>query len=194
MQEKQERKLPREEASAPIPQPRREGPVFRALRAEEVQVQVVKVSAERATLAFKPRHKAMVALLDEARGTMGWGCGYYAVGSKAYCRVGILDEDSGELLYKSAGPGGASGRLEEDEAFDRAAARWGAGRDVWALPAISLSSESLVIAPVERNGRLAGYEVKDSLSVRDIIRDEEGILAMVLVNQSGKVLKWEARR
>ena len=74
------------------------------------------------------------------------------------------------------------------------ASRWGAGRDVWALPAISLSSESLVIAPVERNGRLAGYEVKDSLSVRDIIRDEEGILAMVLVNQSGKVLKWEARR
>ena len=70
MQEKQEKKLPREEASAPIPQPRREGPAFRALRAEGIDVTLREAGFE----IRQPGCSACLAMNDDRVGE-----GKYAV-------------------------------------------------------------------------------------------------------------------
>lgn len=167
-------------------------PNFRTLRVNEIEVRLVDVTQEAATVLLYSKAEAVRAVLNETLGgVFGWHCRHFACGRGVYCAIGI--SNGKEIVWKDdVGTGNALEPVkgEASDSFKRAARMWGIGTELLTLPKLRLGADKIIIVPDDQ--RKNSWKVTDQLHVESIAYDDERqIVALTLQNQSGKRIIWQ---
>ena len=121
-------------------------PVFRTLRANEIELRIGQKARDGKTksiLLYKDARVDM-RLLDEVIKPMNWQREHLEISGVLYCKVSIWDDerkswvsrmDAGEKSNIAADKGQAS------DAFKRACASWGIGRELYSAPKIWIPAD-----------------------------------------------------
>ena len=114
---------------------------MRALRADEIEVRVGQVYDQKVSMLLYKTARTDMALLDETYGEFGWQCDYKELKGNLYCGIGILNEASGEWIWKWDCGTESNTEKEKGEASDamkRAGVKVGIGRELYSGPRIYL--------------------------------------------------------
>ena len=156
-------------------------------------VSVLDVDADGATVKLWPAAYAVRQALE----TMGtYSTRHYVCGRALYCAVAFGDVTRDAPCPESYRVRKDANLNEADGSLIAAAAEWGVGTRVFALPPIRISKERVQINPVAgRDGKtIHHYVLADRLSVADIKLDDKGCIAEVQLRKAsdGGVIAWQA--
>lgn len=156
-------------------------------------VSVLDVDADGVTVKLWPTAAAIRRALD-AMGT--YSTRHYVCGRALYCAVAFGDVTRDAPCPESYRVRKDANLNEADGSLIAAAAEWGAGTLVFALPPMRISKERVQINPVAgRDGKtIHHYVLADRLSVADIKLDDKGSIAEVQLRKAsdGGVIVWQA--
>ena len=151
--------------------------IFRALRADEVDVRPVANDESKATLLLYQDARCAMNILDSTLGSMAWQKDYYEAAGLLFCKIGIYDSESNQWLWKS--DTGSKSNIEEDkglasDAFKRAAVAWGIGRELYTAPriTIALTEKDLFNDKLCQSFHVGNMEVKDGVITALTILDK----------------------
>ena len=166
---------------------------MRALRADEIEVRVGQVYDQKVSMLLYKTARTDMAILDETYGEFGWQCDYKELKGNLYCGIGVLNEASGEWIWKWDCGTESNTEKEKGEASDalkRAGVKWGIGRELYSGPRIYLDVATDKVSDYK-------YKVHDLKELRGIyvshIRTEEinGRLEIRELELSQKAYKRE---
>ena len=131
--------------------------MFRALRADEIEVRVSTVSEKGVTLLLYKDARCDQNILDETVGQMNWQRHHSR--DNANCIVSIWDNEKGQWIEKE--DTGTESYTEKEkglasDSFKRACFNWGIGRELYTAPFIWVPAENCNI--VDRNGKKTTYD------------------------------------
>ena len=162
---------------------------MRALRPEEIEVRIGQVYEKGVTMLLYKNARVDMALLDEMYGPMGWQRDHKEIKGNMYCGVGILNEVSGDWVWKwdcGTESNTEKQKGEASDSFKRACTNWGIGRELYTAPLIWLD----VATRQKKNGY--GYELNNKkelygIEVTNIVTEErEGALVITELDLSQK--------
>ena len=176
---------------------------MRALKPDEIEVRVGTVGAKGVTMLLYKNARVDMTVLDETYGEFGWMCDYKEIKGNMYCGIAVLNEASGEWVWKwdcGTESNTEKEKGEASDAFKRAGFRWGIGRELYTAPFIWLT-----VATVQNpNGK--GYKLHNPRELNGIfvshIKTEEknGRLTITELELSqkaqgkvGQVYQWKER-
>ena len=114
---------------------------MRSLNADEIEVRVGQVFDQKASMLLYKNARVDMTILDETFGEFGWMCDYKEVKGNMYCGIAVLNEASGEWVWKwdcGTETFTEKEKGEASDAFKRAGFRWGIGRELYTSPKIYL--------------------------------------------------------
>lgn len=158
------------------------GSLFRALRADEIDVRVSTVSAKGASLLLYKDARVDMNILDEVFGPFGWKRTHQLIGDRLYCTVEVWDgekqqwiskQDVGTESYTEKEKGQAS------DSFKRACFNIGIGRELYTAPFIWVPSDKFQIS--EKNGKPTTF---DKFTVEKIDTVDGVIRQISIVNET----------
>lgn len=156
-------------------------------------VSVLDVDADGVTVKLWPAATAVRLALD-AMGT--YSTRHYVCGRTLYCAIAFGDVTRDAPCPESYRVRKDANLNEADGSLIAAAAEWGVGAKVFALPPMRISKERVQINPVAgRDGKtIHHYALADRLSVADIKLDDKGNIAEVQLRKAsdGGVIVWQA--
>ena len=180
------------------PKPRQTAP-------QEVQVVVCECGADAVRVRLLPDPAAIVHMMDETFGTLGWTRRYYFADGRLWCGVGVYHPLMNNFAIKdAAAPAGKlqisnPDKWKENGSFLAASALWGAGADVMALPSMTFSVDQVAIDPVHKRAKnpndpptVAGYRLHSTLTVDKLLRAEDGHIIGVQLLQGERKVVWQA--
>lgn len=129
---------------------------MRPLRADEIEVRIGTINKKGVTMLLYKNARVDMAILDETYGEFGWQNKYEERKNIMYCSIGVLNEASGEWVWKEDCGTESFTEKEKGEAsdaFKRAGFRWGVGRELYTGPRIFLEAAT----QQKQDGR--GYEL-----------------------------------
>jgi hypothetical protein len=138
---------------------------MRALKADEIEVRVGQVFQKGVSLLLYKNARVDMAILDETYGEFGWQCDYKDVKGNMYCGISVLNEASGDWVWKwdcGTESNTEKEKGEASDAFKRAGFRWGIGRELYTAPFIWLN----VATKPKANGK--GYELNNPRELNGI--------------------------
>ena len=153
--------------------------VFRALRADEIDVRVSTVSGNGCSLLLYKDARCDMNILDETVGTTNWQRRHTR--DNANCIVSIWDEkksqwiekeDTGTESYTEKEKGQAS------DSFKRACFNWGIGRELYTAPFIWIPAGKVNLTP--KNGK---YTTNDRFKVTHIKIENKKIVELEIENE-----------
>lgn len=114
--------------------------MFRNLNAEEIEVRIgQKFKNGKVSLLLYQDSRCAANILDETVGQGNWSNNYVRQGNTLCCSIGIYIKEHNAFVYK-ADAGTESNfeavKGEYSDAFKRAAAKWGIGRELYSAPKI----------------------------------------------------------
>lgn len=177
------------------PKPRQTAP-------QEVQVVVCECGPDAVRVRCLPDPAAIVRMMDETFGTLGWTRRYYFADGRLWCGVGVYHPLMNNFAIKdAAAPAGKlqisnPDKWKENGSFLAACALWGAGSDVMALPSMTMSGA--VIDPVYQrttkgqSDQPTGYRLHGALTVDKLLRAEDGHIIGVQLLQGERKVVWQA--
>ena len=90
-------------------------------------------------------------------------------------------------------------KWKENGSFLAAAALWGAGADVMALPSLTFAADQVDIDPIKKPGKrpgdplvVVGYGLYHALTVDKLLRAEDGHIIGVQLLQGERKVVWQA--
>ena len=180
------------------PKPRQTAP-------QEVQVVVCECSADAVRVRLLPDPAAVWCMMDETFGTLGWTRRYYFADGRLWCGVGVYHPLMNNFAIKdAAAPAGKlqisnPDKWKENGSFLAAAALWGAGADVMALPSLIFAADQVAIDPVHKRAKnpndpptVVGYRLHGALTVDKLLRAEDGHIIGVQLLQGERKVVWQA--
>ena len=180
------------------PKPRQTAP-------QEVQVVICECSADAVRVRLLPDPAAVWCMMDETFGTLGWTRRYYFADGRLWCGVGVYHPLMNNFAIKdAAAPVGKlqisnPDKWKENGSFLAAAALWGAGADVMALPSLTFAADQVDIDPIKKPGKrpgdplvVVGYGLYHALTVDKLLRAEDGHIIGVQLLQGERKVVWQA--
>lgn len=156
-------------------------------------VSVLDVDADGVTVKLWPSAIAVRHALGPAFGN---STRHYVCGRALYCAIALGDTTHDAPCPESYRVRKDANLNEADGSLIAAAAEWGIGAQVFALPPMRISKERVQINPVAgRDGKtIHHYALADRLSVADIKLDDKGSIAEVQLRKAsdGGVIVWQA--
>lgn len=158
------------------------GALFRALRADEIDVRVATVSTKGVSLLLYKDARVDMNILDEVFGPFGWRRSHQLIGDRLYCTVEVWDgekqqwiskQDVGTESYTEKEKGQAS------DSFKRACFNIGIGRELYTAPFIWVPSDKCQIS--EKNGKPTTF---DKFTVEKIDTVDGVIRQISIVNET----------
>ena len=179
-------------------------PIPRQTAPQEATVMVCETCKDAVRLRVLPAPAAVRGILNETYGPMGWAARRYFADGRLWCAVGVFNPYMNDYCFKDAAAltgthPGSDDRWKENSSFLAAAALWGAGSDVMALPPILLRGDQVAIVGITKPGKtpkdppiLAGYKLAAALSVDKLLRNDAGeIIGVQFVDKEGRKVTWE---
>lgn len=172
-------------------------PVPRATQPEEVNTVVLRVAKDAVQLRLVPAVNAVMSILTEAFGPLGWCCRRYYCDGSLYCAVGVYNPQNGDYAYRDAAASDLPAKnltaMKESTSLINAASMWQVCKDIADLPVIMLRGDQVTILPVlDDKERVTGYRLQSRLLTDKFQRDEAGRIQMVqFVDQEDKKIVWE---
>lgn len=180
------------------PKPRQTAP-------QEIQVVVCECGADAVRVRLLPDPAAVLHIMDETFGTLGWTRRYYFADGRLWCGVGVYHPLMNNFAIKdAAAPVGKlqisnPDKWKENGSFLAAAALWGAGADVMALPSLTFAADQVDIDPIKKPGKrpgdplvVVGYGLYHALTVDKLLRAEDGHIIGVQLLQGERKVVWQA--
>ena len=180
------------------PKPRQTAP-------QEVQVVICECGADAVRIRLLPDPAAMLHIMDETFGTLGWTRRYYFADGRLWCGVGVYHPLMSNFAIKdAAAPAGKfkisnPDKWKENGSFLAAAALWGVGADVMALPSMTFAADQVDIDPIKKPGKrpgdplvVVGYGLYHALTVDKLLRAEDGHIIGVQLLQGERKVVWQA--
>lgn len=184
------------------PKPRQTDP-------HEVKAMVRACASDAAQLRLIPDPDAVVLIMNETFGTLGWTRRYYFADGRLWCGVGVYHPLMNNFAIKdAAAPAGKlqisnPDKWKENGSFLAACALWGAGADVMALPSIVIDAvevpkdghhmpqltEKQVL--IERK-TATSYCLHGALTVDKLLRADDGHIIGVQFLQGERKVVWQA--
>lgn len=156
-------------------------------------VSVLDVDADGVTVKLWPSAIAVRQAMGPAG---GYSTRHYVCGRALYCAIALGDITHDAPCPESYRVRKDANLNEADGSLIAAAAEWGFGTQVFALPPMRISKERVQINPVAgRDGKtIHHYALADRLSVADIKLDDKGCIAEVQLRKAsdGGVIVWQA--
>lgn len=168
--------------------------IFRALKADEIDVRVGTVSAKGASLLLYKDARVDMTILDETVGEMNWQRDHKEVKGNLYCGIGIYCKPLDEWVWKWDCGVESNTEKEKGEAsdsFKRAGFNWGIGRELYTSPFIFIPTDTKPKA----NGK--GYELEKpsmffgiKVSEIDYVETEKQrvISKLTLIDKNGTII------
>jgi hypothetical protein len=159
-------------------------PMFRDLRADEIECRVAQAKANGVSLLLYKDARCDQNILDETVGAMNWQRQHTR--DNANCIVSIWDEDKKQWIGKE--DTGTESNTEKEkglasDSFKRACFNWGIGRELYTAPFIWIKAEDCTSLQVN------GDRVKcfDSFVIERIKIENKRITGIAIKNaKSGK--------
>lgn len=180
-------------------------PKPRQTNAQEVQVVLCECSADAVRVRCLPDPAAIVRMMDDTFGPLGWTRRYYFADGRLWCGVGVYNALVNNYAVKdAAAPAGKlqisnPDKWKENGSFLAAAAFWGAGSDVMALPSMTFAADQVTIDPLHRWGKnpndpptVTGYRLHGALTVDKLLRADDGHIIGVQFLQGERKVIWQA--
>lgn len=180
------------------PKPRQTAP-------QEIQVVICECGADAVRVRLLPDPAAVLHIMDETFGTLGWTRRYYFADGRLWCGVGVYHPLMNNFAIKdAAAPVGKlqisnPDKWKENGSFLAAAALWGAGADVMALPSLTFAADQVDIDPIKKPGKrpgdplvVVGYGLYHALAVDKLLRAEDGHIIGVQLLQGERKVVWQA--
>ena len=159
----------------------------------------------RVRVRLLPDPAAVLHIMDETFGTLGWTRRYYFADGRLWCGVGVYHPLMNNFAIKdAAAPVGKlqisnPDKWKENGSFLAAAALWGAGADVMALPSLTFAADQVDIDPIKKPGKrpgdplvVVGYGLYHALTVDKLLRAEDGHIIGVQLLQGERKVVWQA--
>lgn len=172
-------------------------PMFRDLRADEIECRVAQVSEKNGeckgvSLLLYKDARCDMAILDETMGAANWQRRHYDCKGNLFCSVGIKCDS--EWVWKDDCGSESNTEKEKGEAsdsFKRACVNWGIGRELYTAPFIWIPAGCFSVS--SSNGKI---KVKDRFFVRSIRIENKRIIALEIANEkTGEtVFAWESKK
>lgn len=172
---------------------------------QEVQVVVCECGPDAVRVRCLPDPAAIVRMMDETFGTLGWTRRYYFADGRLWCGVGVYHPLMNNFAIKdAAAPAGKlqisnPDKWKENGSFLAACALWGAGADVMALSSLTFAADQVSIDPVHKRAKnpndpptVAGYRLHSALTVDKLLRAEDGHIIGVQLLQGERKVVWQA--
>lgn len=158
--------------------------MFRALRADEIEVRVATCSERGVSLLLYKDARCDQNILDETVGAMNWQRSHSR--DNKNCTVSIWDSD--KLMWVSKEDTGTESNTEAEkglasDSFKRACFNWGIGRELYTAPFIWLRAEdgTCQIKEHPRTGKPTCY---DKFTVEKIKTESGRITGLAIRNTS----------
>jgi hypothetical protein len=166
--------------------------MFRALKADEIEVRVAQVKKTGVSLLLYKNARVDMAILDETFGPMNWKRSHQLIGDRLYCTVEIWDEgkkqwiakqDVGTESYTEKEKGQAS------DSFKRACFNVGIGRELYTAPFIWVNPQQVQIS--ESNNKFTTFDkfVVEKIDTRDGVIKQLSIVNLTLTAKAGKTIR-----
>lgn len=159
-------------------------PMFRDLRADEIEVRVAQATEKGVSLLLYKDARCDQNILDEKVGAMNWQ--RHHVRDNANCVVSIWDAEKKQWIEKE--DTGTESNTEKEkglasDSFKRACFNWGIGRELYSAPFIWVNaSDCLALKPYKDK-----WQCRDSFVVEKIVIENKKIVAIAIKNEkSGK--------
>ena len=161
--------------------------------------------ADAVRVRLLPDPAAVLHMMDETFGTLGWTRRFYFADGRLWCGVGVYHPLMNNFAIKDAAA--PAGRLQisnpdkwkENGSFLAAAALWGVGADVMALPSMTFAADQVALDPVHKRAKspndppvVAGYRLHSALTVDKLLRGEDGRIIGVQLLQGERKVVWQA--
>lgn len=144
--------------------------MFRALRADEVELRVATMTAKGASMLLYKDARCDMNILDETVGEMNWQRSHSR--DNANCTVSIWDKDKAQWVSKE--DTGTESNTEKEkglasDSFKRACFNWGIGRELYTAPFIWIPADKF--DSYDKNGKpalsLSNHFEVDDMTVKD---------------------------
>lgn len=182
----------------PFPKPRQTAP-------QEAQAVICECSSDAVRIRLLPDPAAVLHIMDETFGPLGWTRRYYFADGRLWCGVGVYNPVIGNYAVKdAAAPAGKfkisnPDKWKENGSFLAAAALWGVGGDLMALPSMTFAADQVDIGPVQKPGKrpsdpptVVGYRLHHALTVDKLLRADDGSIIGVQLLQGERKVVWQA--
>ena len=162
---------------------------IRALKADEIECRVSRVTEKGCQLLLYKDARCDKRILDETFGVFGWQDKYEEIKGNMYCSVGVYNSVTGEWIWKQdCGTESFSEKEkgEASDAFKRACFNWGIGRELYTKIFIWLN------VATKQNSK-GGFELADKFAkftVAHIVTDneKEKITELKIADKDGRVI------
>ena len=182
----------------PFPKPRQTAP-------QEAQAVICECSSDAVRIRLLPDPAAVLHIMDETFGPLGWTRRYYFADGRLWCGVGVYNPVIGNYAVKdAAAPAGKfkisnPDKWKENGSFLAAAALWGVGGDLMALPSMTFAADQVDIGPVQKPGKrpsdpptVVGSRLHHALTVDKLLRADDGSIIGVQLLQGERKVVWQA--
>lgn len=159
-------------------------PMFRDLRADEIECRVAQAKETGVALLLYKDARCDQNILDETVGAMNWQ--RIHTRDNANCIVQIWDEEKQQWISKE--DTGTESNTEKEkglasDSFKRSCFNWGIGRELYSAPFIWIKSTDCT--SLRQNGQK--WQCFDTFSVEKIVIENKKIMAIAIRNtKSGK--------
>lgn len=184
-------------------------PKPRQTDAQEVMAMVRACASDAVQLRLMPDPDSVIHIMNDTFGTLGWTRRYYFADGRLWCGVGVYHPLMNNFAIKdAAAPAGKlqisnPDKWKENGSFLAAAALWGAGSDVMALPSIVLDAVEIpkdgqsVPQLTERQVLIekktaTSYRPHGALTVDKLLRADDGRIIGVQFLQGERKVVWQA--
>ena len=169
---------------------------IRDMRPDEIEIRVDEACENGVSLLLYRDATACMNILDETFGVFGWQRQHSR--DNANCTISIRDPESGEWIVRedvgSAVPGKEYDKALASDAFKRAAASVGIGRELNTQPKVVVPANLCRITK-DSNG---AFGCRDRFEVKDLKIEQKRITVLSVVNRSLEgspiVFAWEIGR
>lgn len=166
------------------------GRMFRLLRADEIECRVATCTKNGVSLLLYKNARCDMSILDETVGAHSWQRDHKELKGVIYAGVGILNNESGEWIWKWDAGAESYTEKEKGEAsdsFKRACVNWGIGRELYTAPFIWVKAEDTKLEEYTDNGKTK-YRCKDNFIVRSIEYENDTISYLLICNKRGEIV------
>ena len=174
--------------------------IFRALRADEVELRVSTCSAKGFSLLLYKDARCDQNILDETVGAMNWQRHHSR--ENANCIVSIWDDDKKQWIEKE--DTGTESFTEKEkglasDSFKRACFNWGIGRELYTAPFIWISGNTtkndkgkyVPENSYDRTLRIAELESENGVICKLVLKDKSGKVVFSHGSNAPKSPQWE---
>lgn len=167
---------------------------FRALKADEIDIRIDRVTTKGAMLLLYKNARVDMAILDETVGADNWKRGHEVIHDNLFCNISIWSDERNEWITKQdvgVESFSAKEKGEASDSFKRAGTCWGIGRELYTAPVIFVACKT----NKKESGK--GYELEKPYELSDLFvshieyeesKSDRKIKELVICNKKGDVV------